>query len=130
MNFKAVSAAAIAALALAGALLALISNAGILDVSRLAQIKEPAYVTVSGKVAAVDIGSKYVVLRLVGDNGFAVTALINKTTLYALYGPVTPSSFESVVVVRGLYLPGNDTIVVSAVLRGCHSAYAQPAANT
>jgi|GEM_PF-910369 hypothetical protein len=117
-----------AAVAVAGGVLSLIKASGIVDVSALSGLAEPAEVTVSGHLESVNITSRYVVLVLAGG-GFKITAVADRNTVEALYGPITPRNFESTVVVRGLYIPANRTLVVESILRGCHSAYSQTAAN-
>jgi hypothetical protein len=77
----------------------------------------------------VKITDRHVVLTLTGG-GFEITAVADRRTLEALYGPITPKSFEATVVVKGLYIPTNQTLVVESILRGCHSAYPQEPANT
>ncbi|AET32232.1 hypothetical protein [Pyrobaculum ferrireducens] len=120
---------AIAAAALAGAIFSFLNNTGIADVSTLRGVKTPGEYVVSGALRGVEITDRYVVLRLAGG-GFEITAVGDRRGMEALYGPITPASFENTVVVRGVYYPANRTLVITAILRGCHSAYGQPAANT
>jgi hypothetical protein len=118
-----------AAAAAAGGILSLINTSGITDVSALRTVSNPTEVTVSGSLEAVKITDRHVVLTLAGG-GFKITAVADRRTLEALYGPITPKNFEATVVVKGLYIPINKTLVVESILRGCHSAYPQTPANT
>lgn len=120
---------AVAAAAIGGAIFAFLNSAGITDVSDLRGVNAPGEYVVSGSLKGVEITDKYVILKL-GGGGFEITAVGDRRSMEALYGPITPASFESTVVVRGLYYPSNKTLVIRAILRGCHSAYGQPAANT
>lgn len=122
---------ALALAALVGAgLFSLLNTAGIMSVDKLEYLHRTQPVTVTGKIVSINMNRSYVVLTLVGDDGFEVVALINRTRLEALYGPVTPSNFDPNVVVTGIYDPSTKTIYVNSVLRGCHTAYSQPAAST
>jgi hypothetical protein len=111
-------------------MITLLNGAGIMSVDRLRYMSDPQLVTVTGKLLDVQVNSTTVILTLAGDSGFKVTAVVNRTMVEALYGPVTRSSFDQSVVVSGVYYPGINVINVEAILRGCHAAYAQPSANT
>ncbi len=72
----------------------------------------------------VDDGKVYLVLG--GEEG-RITGVIDEGYLLARYGAAY--TFESEVVVEGYYNPSNRTLMVTTILRGCHSAYGQPAAS-
>jgi len=105
--------------AAAGSTSPLVNTSGIADVSTLRRVDKPAKVTAPGSLDSVKITKHRVILILRGG-GFEATAVADRRVLEALYGPVTPKSFESAVVVRGLYMPTNQTL--ESVLRGCRSA--------
>ncbi len=93
-----------------------------------------------------ETGEAYALFLLRGDNGFTVAALYPAEEFVARYGsnPVV----EAVIVVDGVYNPDSrveigrlgpggfealyeaPVLEVTAILKGCHSSYQQPQANT
>jgi len=95
--------------ALTGGILSLLNSSGIATVSSLKTLDKPTKVTVSGNLESVTLTERHVVLIL-KDGDFQITAIADRKTMEALYGPITPRNFESTVVVRGLYIPSNRTL--------------------
>ncbi len=118
-----------AAVALTGGILSLVNTSGIADVSTLKSLDKPTKITVSGSLQSVNITERHIILILKGGD-FEVAAVADRRTMEAIYGPITPRNFDATVVVRGLYMPSNKTLLVESILRGCHSAYSQTPVNT
>lgn len=96
------------------------------DISGLKSIGAPTKVVAAGNYEGYKITDGYVLVKLAGSDGWSVTASISLREIYSIAG--AGFAFDKRVVVAGLYIPWNRTIIVTRVLQGCHAAYTQPVA--
>lgn len=118
-------------IALVIVLLALFIVAGILsmyvgapmDVSDLRNSKG-GKVKVVGSYGGHYVTNGYVYILLVGQDGYTIVGVIPYKQVLKLAGPYF--QFGDTLIVEGIYDPSRKTLNITAILKGCHSAYYNP----
>lgn len=93
------------------------------DVSDLKNFRG-GFVKVSGQLVEYGREGDYIYLILRGRDGFTIKAVVPYKEVLELAGP--SFQFSDEVVVEGVYDPATRTLNVTAILKGCHSAYYAP----